>query len=533
MLFSLTPQPPLPKRGSACCTMAVADTRCPSRIDNNFNILPTVRYTTTSPCPTKSFRWASPFNCVRPLRLVEGGFGWSLILLLFIFSCSRNDITTNPACRLAFPVDTVRFDTVFTTLGSATKRLVVHNPNKQAIRTNITLAGGHYSPFRINIDGLSAESATDVEIAAKDSMYIFLEVTVDPQSSDLPVVIYDSVLFETNTNRQHVVLEAYGQDVFILRNETIQSQMWSGVKPYLIYGRLTVDTLETLHIRAGVHIYLHKEADIYVKGSMITEGEADNPVIFTSDRLEKLYRDIPGQWGSIIFGTASRDNILRYTEIRNGTNGILFGNPAYEQVPALTLDAAIIMNMSHSGLLAFASDVNATNCVVANCGSYTTGLFCGGTSRFVYCSIANGYSTYIRRKANSALTISNTYPETAENPIVGKIPGNVFFGNSIIYGTLSGELSIDNTDCLFDYCLLRTTEKNDSPVFINVMTNTDPLFVAPSKGNFRLSEDSKARDAGNAAIGASVTKDLDGNDRIIGPAPDLGAYEWIEPPAEP
>ncbi len=467
--------------------------------------LSTVRCVATSPSP------------------LRGGLGWGFLILLLIISCSRNDITTDPSCRLAFSADTIQFDTVFTTLGSATHRLMVYNPNKQAIRTNIALAGGSNSPFRLNIDGLAAESAQDVEIAARDSLYIFVEVTIDPQNSDLPVVIGDSILFETNTNRQRVRLEAYGQDVFILRNEIVGNITWTGPKPYLVYGQLTVDTLETLRIEAGVHVYLNKEAGIHVKGSLVAEGTADNPIVFTGDRLEKMYRDIPGQWGSIIFGTASRDNLLRHVEIRNGTNGLVFGNPRYEQIPAITLDAVAVTNISNAGITILAADVDAVNCLATNCGSHAIGLFCGGSSRFIYCTVANNYSPYIRRTSTAALMVSQTYAD-----IEGKIPGNVFFGNSIIYGTMSNEIDVAEADTyMFDRCLLRTTMDTTTSGFVNVLVNSDPLFIGPSDGNFRLKEESPVRDAGNSSIGASITEDMDGNNRIYGPAPDMGAYEWV------
>ncbi len=457
--------------------------------------------------------------------ICRSAFVICLLVTFIIGACSMNDVTTDPSCRLAFSVDTVQFDTVFTATGSATKRLMVYNPNKQAVRTDIALAGGAGSPFRINIDGIAAASAKGIEIAAKDSMYIFVEATVDPQNSDLPVVVADSVLFETNTNRQRVCLEAYGQDVFVLRNETIGSAVWSGPKPYLVYGRLTVDTLETLRIEPGVHVYLHKDADIYVKGSVIAQGEADNPVVFAGDRPEKMYRDIPGQWGSIVFGTASRDNLLRHVEIRNGTNGLMFGNPRYDRVPALTLDAVAVTGMSYSGLMVFASDIEAVNCLIADCGTYTVGLFCGGAARFVHCTVAGNYSPYIRRKAVSALTVSETYP-FAGKEIEGKIPGNVFFGNSIVYGTMSEEISIgESVTFSFDHCLLRTSKNTGTSEFTAVLTDADPAFADPAKGNFRLKKDSPARDAGNASLDAAITEDLDGDNRIVGSAPDLGAYE--------
>lgn len=439
-------------------------------------------------------------------------------------ACNRNDFTSDPACLLAFSADTIRFDTVFTALGSATRRLMVYNPNKQAIRTNITLAGKSISLFRINIDGMNTDEARNIEIAAEDSLYIFVEVTVDPQNSDVPVIVNDSILFETNTNRQRVCLEACGQDVFILRDATIQSETWSGTKPYLVYGRLTVDTLETLRIKPGVKVYLHKGADLYIKGSMIAEGETDRPIIFSGDRLEKMYRDIPGQWGSIIFTTASRDNLLRHVEIRNGTNGLIFGNPRYAQTPALALDAVMITNMSNSGLMVFRSSMDASNCLITNCASYTVGLFDGGDYFFNHCTVANNYSPYIRRKPVPALTVNNSDAGQEK-----QIPCNVFLGNTIIYGTLKEEILMEEIPSFaFDHCLLRTEMDTSATAFTGVLANVDPMFAGPYNGNFRLEERSPARDAGSMPLAVLQPEDMDGNNRINDGKPDMGAYEYVQ-----
>ncbi|MDR2848246.1 MAG: hypothetical protein LBV39_03985, partial [Bacteroidales bacterium] len=188
------------------------------------------------------------------IRFTLKAFLTYCLLIVGVTACSKYGVSSDPSFRLNFSVDTVRFDTVFTTYGSATHRLMVYNPQKQAVRTRISHIGGAMSAFRLNVDGKSLSGeACEVEIAGRDSMYVFVEVTVNPQNSELPVWILDSIMFETNTNLQHVYLEAFGQDVVIYRNDTIQGGVWQGSKPYLIEGSLVVDTLQNLHIGEGVN----------------------------------------------------------------------------------------------------------------------------------------------------------------------------------------------------------------------------------------------------------------------------------------
>jgi hypothetical protein len=64
--------------------------------------------------------------------------------------------------------------------------------------------------------------------------------------------------------------------------------------------------------------------------------------------------------------------------------------------------------------------------------------------------------------------------------------------------------------------------------------DADPRFVGFDVGNFQLGERSPAIDAGdNAALPPDVLLDLAGNPRIVGPAVDMGAYEYVGPPPSP
>ena len=154
----------------------------------------------------------------------------------------------DPDAKLAFTVDTLYFDTVFTTIGTVTKSFRIKNPNNQFIKIDeITLAGGKSSVFRINVDGVPGTRFSDLEIAPRDSMFVFVEATLDPNETADILLIQDSILFLTNGNLQDIDLVAWGQDVHIIRGGYLDEPVtWTNDKPYLIIDYLYVDSLSSL-----------------------------------------------------------------------------------------------------------------------------------------------------------------------------------------------------------------------------------------------------------------------------------------------
>ena len=100
----------------------------------------------------------------------------SILAGSLLTSCIDDDFTTNPSHVLAFSTDTVAFDTVFTTIGSSTRSFRVYNPNKKSLNiSSIKLADAERSGFHINVDGMSGDQFTDVEIRGKDSIFVFVK----------------------------------------------------------------------------------------------------------------------------------------------------------------------------------------------------------------------------------------------------------------------------------------------------------------------------------------------------------------------
>ncbi|MEO8406760.1 MAG: hypothetical protein ABI480_19255, partial [Chitinophagaceae bacterium] len=118
----------------------------------------------------------------------------AVILLLFasillIFSCRKDSFITSPDAKVTLSADTLKYDTVFPTAGSITKYFMIFNNNKQKLKiSSVKLMGGSASAFKMNVDGIATTEATDLEIEANDSMYVFVQVNVNPSAGNLPFV---------------------------------------------------------------------------------------------------------------------------------------------------------------------------------------------------------------------------------------------------------------------------------------------------------------------------------------------------------
>ncbi len=476
-------------------------------------------------------------------------FATAALILLTVFSCRETeDFTSDPSAVLTFSTDTVHFDTVFTTIGSSTLQFRFYNPNSKAVKTTISLAGGSNSYYRLNIDGQPATEIKNYEILANDSAYVFVEVNVDPQNSNSPMVIDDSVMFYTNGNQQNVKLVAYGQDVHLYNGEYIETPTWVADKPYLIYNSVAIKEDATLTIEAGADIYFHNESAMWVYGTLNVMGTTDARVTFQGDRLEEWYENAPGQWygyirnengnypvGGLFFSPSSKNNIIDYAIIRNGAIGIQLYDTMPNNNLKLTLSNTILKNMSAVGLYTQFSNTLVYNTVIANCGFYAVLLTLGGNHEFYHSTIGNYYE-FDSRKTES-LIFTNYYKDEDE---IKAFDFNAIFGNCIIYGDQEIEFYADfdvstgvQVSFLFDHCLMKLDEDFDTSnedIYKNIIRhkNSLPKFVNTYEGNFRLDTLSAAKDKGSTYYSSFYPLDQDNIDRTLDGKPDLGAYERVE-----
>jgi hypothetical protein len=454
-----------------------------------------------------------------------------LCTAFLLFSCEKSGSESRSV--LSFSDDTVYFDTVFATIGSTTRELrVKNNENGRIIIDEISLSGGTGSRFRLNIDGEPAIQKKNIELDGGDSIYIFIDVLVDPANSNSPVAVTDSIIFRVSGDEMKVQLLAWGQDIILMENKIIKSETWDSSKPYVIYGNVLVDTLETLTIEEGARIYFHKNSSLTIAGNIVASGTIGSPVLMATDRTEKMYDDIPGMWSGLFILNTSNGNRINNTLIRNSINGIYIGevsSPA--SVPDLKLFNTQIYHSTISALSVINGNIEAVNSVFSHCGKYCISIRAGGNYSFTHCTVFNMWDWGYR--FTPSLFVS-------EKPVVSGGPTSDLYldvNNSVIYGDLISEIEIVSAsknlkgNYFFDHCLIRLDTINadfwTKDWFPGVQVNLNPKFIDYLTWDFRPDTLSPLINNGDPLYMVDDPFDIRGASRLTDGLPDAGAYERI------
>lgn len=448
-----------------------------------------------------------------------------LILLALNFTSCKKEKGFSKG-NLTFSVDTVLFDTVFTTLGSTTQQFKIYNNEKKVVNIEeVELMGGVNSPFRINIDGISAYIHKNIEMPAKDSLFAFVEVTLNVNGQLLPLIIEDSVRFRTNGKDQYIKLVVWGQDAYFYNNEYVDG-IWTADKPHVIYNKAVVDSTKTLIIQANAKIYLHKNAMLYInKSTLKVEGTKGNEVVFQGDRLEPFYKDVAGQYYGIYF-QESRESKINYAIIKNGTAGVHATGKNILNAPSdysvIITNSQIINNASYGVFLFDRSKVKIENSIIAKSGAHGLFVLQGGTYDINHCHLLG----YGKDNQSAVVGIKNYY-----NGIASGVKGNI--SNSVIYGTQRSEIAFDtvnpNNDptfinLAFKRCLIKLeTPSLNSMYQDGTIWNSNPIFTNISEGKYKPLNSSPLNNAGNGAY--YLPLDIEENPRDMS-NPDIGAYEF-------
>ncbi|MBL0145761.1 MAG: hypothetical protein IPP48_08360 [Chitinophagaceae bacterium] len=461
-------------------------------------------------------------------------FTYCLLLIAFSSlhtSCKKDSFITSNEANVRLSTDSLKYDTVFTTTGSITKSFKIINENNQKLLLNkVKLMGGSSSAYKINVDGVATTEANNIEVAANDSIYVFVSVQINPTTANLPFIISDSVEVNYNGNNRYVQLQAFGQNAVFLRNQTISSNTtWSNSKPYVILDRLTIATNVTLTIPQGTKIYLHANAPVLVDGTLSAIGTKNEPVVFTGDRLDENYKDLPASWPGIYFREFSKNNVLQFTSIKNAYQAVVAEKPSVNANPKVILQQCIIDNAFDAGVLCVNSSLQANNSLISNCGSNVF-ISYGGDYVFTNCTIATYSTNYIAHK-NQVLGVTN-FANTAGGVVTANL--NAIFINNIFWGDagfVDNEVQVakqgSNTfNVLFENNLYRNATNPTNATLTNNIANQNPMFdsidVVKRIFNFKITKD--AAPGINKGVTTGFVKDLDDNNRSIG-LPDLGCYE--------
>ncbi len=502
--------------------------------------------------------------------------------LVLLWSSCRKDFEFSPYTgSLQFSKDTVYLDTVFTNIGSSTYNLKVYNrSNNDILIPSVKLGLGEASSYRLNVDGVSGKTFENIEILAKDSLYIFIETTIDISTfvNSGTFLYTDQIEFSSSANVQKVELVTLVQDaVFIYPNrdnttkvietltlniggELVETDIqgrellpeeltFTNEKPYVIYGFAAVPNGETVTINPGARLHFHNNsgllvtegASIKINGELSTDQELlENEVILEGDRLEPSFSEIPGQWSALWLLDGSIDNSINYTTIKNATVGVLSDGNSDEASNKLNINNSQIYNSSAFGILGRNTSIAAQNLVINKSGQSSFAGTLGGKYNFTHCTIANYWDNSFRQFPSVLL---NNFIVDADNTAILADLTEANFNNCIIYGNDNPEILLDEIqddavvfNFKFTNCLIRFEDNNnsfkgpnydfnDTTHYEGVIFNQTPDFKDPFINQLIIGDNSAANNQGNILFASQVPFDILNVDRTI--SPDLGAYQHV------
>lgn len=480
-------------------------------------------------------------------------FGTLTALQGLLVSCDDYDrFSTDPSYALWFPEDTISFDTVLTTVGSATRTLKVYNPQSEGIRiASVRLEGGSESLFRVNVDGepLLRENGSagyDFEVRGGDSLYVRVEVTLPDHNSDAVFHVVDKLIFRLGNGRvQELALTASGQDAYHWRGKTVgEDTVLTAGRPFVVHDSLVVAEGATLTLCRGVQLYFHEEADLRVYGTLKVLGTMDSAVVFRGDRTDRLfdylpYDNTPSRWGGICLHAGSTDNEFYYADIHSASYGIVADGQRDDGSWKIRMENSMLHNIGGVGLMLTACRAQFVNTQISNtlgdCVWQT-----GGWSEFVHCTLAQFYPWEAGR--GEALFLSNllggeAVPLEQARFVNCLITG---YGDDVIQGHLEENDEEEPLNYYFGYSYLNTVESEDAGRFVGIVYDTEGQPLLREKNfllfdtrnflyDFRLQEASGARNIGDPTEALRYPFDRYGVSRMADEGPDAGCYERRAP----
>ena len=468
------------------------------------------------------------------------------LLCLAIVSCSDDDsFSTSQANRLTFSTDTVKLDTVFSKVPTATKTFWVYNRSGDGIRcSNIRLANGNQTGFRVNVDGsylgaTSGYQVNDLEIRKNDSIRVFVELTSPNNNQVEPTLLQDDLVFSLESGTQQKVnLRAWTWDVEMWNNPLIDSDTTiPASKPIIIYGGLTVNQGATLTIEQGATLFFHADAGMEVYGRLMINGTVDNNVVLRGDRIDRMFDYLPydrvsGQWKGIHFHESSYENVIDFADIHSAGDAIVCDSSDVSRLK-LSLYNSIVHNNEGHGLKSVHAVVDVKNCQITNTLGDCVNI-CGGVCLLQHCTMAQFYPFSADRGV--ALRFGNVnsdgvYPLYDFSCVNSLITG---YADDVIMGEADPTA---NYVFKFDHCVLRTPAIDDTERILSVVWENPEKEDSVGTHHFALIDvdlqDYDFRlDSLSIAIGKANPEMVLEYDRLgvrRDDEPDVGCYEYVKP----
>lgn len=409
------------------------------------------------------------------------------VMPMILLSCEQETFVRDGGeVQLAFSIDTVAFDTVFTTIGTATQKVTVYNrSDDNLILSSVTLEKDRASRFRLNVDGDTSMIAHDVEIEAGDSIFVFVQANINPNDEQSPFLVEDAVSF---SNGQRLPLTAWGRNAVyhITPRDSvwlrIGNETWTDSLPHVVVGNVLVSEDCTLRLTAGAEVHFATNAMLIVDSAarLLVQGTAERPVLLTSLRHDGWYRFLPGQWQTVWFYNYSTGNMIDHAVIENATGGLRCYPGAQ-----LTVSNSILRNISDCAIIGQGATVAGNNLLVYDCLAGFTALM-GGSYDFRRCTFAN-YWSYNARKIET-IVLSNQMLTSAG--VVGGALTKADFVDCIIWGTRSPEVLLSEDERWpFNYRFVHSIVRGGE-------WDEDPLFTDPREDDYTLQEGSPAEGIG-------------------------------------
>ena len=407
-------------------------------------------------------------------------FFFVLVFGALFTACTDDDtFSTSRSNVLSFSVDTVKLDTLFSTVPSVTKTFWVRNNSGDGIRIQTArLERGGQSGFRVNVDGSYLDPvASNFEVRKGDSLRVFVEVTTRENGTDGPQLVEDNLLLTLESGVvQKINLRTWSWDaekigvLRIKRDTLIESS-----RPVIVYDSIVVDSGVVLTLR-NTDFYFHHGAHLTVRGRL----QAKN-CLMRGDRLDYMFSYLPydrvkGQWQGIRLLKTSRGNEMENCEIRNTMDAILCDSAS------LSMKNCIVHNCEGYGVKGSNSDIEIDYCQITNCLSDCL-LADGGIVHVNHSTLAQFYPFSANRGAALRFnTGKRGVSISCENTLATGYAADVVFGD-VQDSTLVYQYSFKN-------CLLRTDSINNPDYLKDIIWET-PKDSIEGKKHFKTIDEDK------------------------------------------